>query len=87
MCIFDIKSTFALRLFYFNAIHVPCVVVVVMSEKEVLERRIRIKKKKMRDAPVLLSSQQEETIQELLCGHRGTFDSAFYRFSGFRVCE
>ncbi|XP_044072736.1 nuclear receptor subfamily 1 group I member 2 isoform X3 [Siniperca chuatsi] len=59
----------------------------VMSEKEVLERRIRIKKKKMLDAPVQLSSQQEETIQELLCGHRSTFDSAFYRFSGFRPMD
>lgn len=64
-----------------------CVLVVVMSEKEVLERRVRIKKKKMIDAPIQLSSQQEETIQELLCGHRSTFDSAFYRFRGFRVCE
>ncbi len=64
-----------------------CVPVVVMSEKEVLERRIRIKKKKMLDTPIQLSSQQEETIEELLCGHRSTFDSAFYRFSGFRVCE
>uniref|UniRef100_A0A3B4Y4T8 Nuclear receptor subfamily 1, group I, member 2 n=1 Tax=Seriola lalandi dorsalis TaxID=1841481 RepID=A0A3B4Y4T8_SERLL len=56
----------------------------VMSEKEVLERRIRIKKKKMLDTPIQLSSQQKETIQELLCGHRRTFDSAFSSFSGFR---
>ncbi|KAM9346821.1 nuclear receptor subfamily 1 group I member 2 [Symphorus nematophorus] len=59
----------------------------VMSEKEVLERRIRIKKKKMLDAPVQLSPQQEETIKELLCGHRSTFDTAFYRFSGFRPMD
>ncbi|XP_070694236.1 nuclear receptor subfamily 1 group I member 2 [Pempheris klunzingeri] len=59
----------------------------VMSEREVLERRIRIKEKKMRDAPMQFSSQQEETVQELLCGHRGTFDSAFYRFSGFRPMD
>ncbi|XP_051259450.1 nuclear receptor subfamily 1 group I member 2 isoform X1 [Dicentrarchus labrax] len=59
----------------------------VMSEKEVLERRIRIKKKKMLVAPIQLSSQQEETIQELLCVHRSTFDSAFYRFSGFRPMD
>lgn len=57
-----------------------------MSEKDVLERRIRNKKKKMLNTPIQLSPQQEETIQELLCGHRRTFDSAFYRFSGFRVC-
>ncbi|XP_073330452.1 nuclear receptor subfamily 1 group I member 2 isoform X3 [Pagrus major] len=59
----------------------------VMSEVEVLERRIRIKKKKKLDAPVQLSSPQEETVQELLCGHRSTFDSAFYRFSGFRPMD
>ncbi|XP_056244513.1 nuclear receptor subfamily 1 group I member 2 isoform X1 [Seriola aureovittata] len=59
----------------------------VMSEKEVLERRIRIKKKKMLDAPIQLSSQQKETIQELLCGHRRTFDSAFSSFSGFRPMD
>ncbi|XP_023271597.1 nuclear receptor subfamily 1 group I member 2 [Seriola lalandi dorsalis] len=59
----------------------------VMSEKEVLERRIRIKKKKMLDTPIQLSSQQKETIQELLCGHRRTFDSAFSSFSGFRPMD
>ncbi|XP_070770398.1 nuclear receptor subfamily 1 group I member 2 isoform X2 [Enoplosus armatus] len=59
----------------------------VMSEKEVLERRVRIKKKKMLDTPIQLSSQQEETIQELLCSHHSTFDSAFYRFSGFRPMD
>lgn len=63
-----------------------CVVVaVVMSEMEVSERRARIKRRKMLSAPARLSSQQEETIQELLCGHRRTFDLTFYRFSGFRV--
>ncbi|XP_076603227.1 nuclear receptor subfamily 1 group I member 2 [Chaetodon auriga] len=61
----------------------------VMSEKEVQERRTRIKKKKKKiyEVPVQLSSQQEETIRELLCGHRSTFDSAFYRFSGFRPID
>ncbi|XP_040005232.1 nuclear receptor subfamily 1 group I member 2 isoform X2 [Xiphias gladius] len=59
----------------------------VMSEKEVLERRIRIKKKKMLDAPIQLSSQQKEIIQELVCGHRSTFDSAFSSFSGFRPMD
>ncbi|KAM4558885.1 nuclear receptor subfamily 1 group I member 2 isoform 1-T2 [Odontesthes bonariensis] len=59
----------------------------VMSEKEVLERRIRIKKKKMRKASTQLSPQQDEIIQELLCGHRSTFDSAFARFTGFRPMD
>ncbi|XP_050926773.1 nuclear receptor subfamily 1 group I member 2 isoform X2 [Lates calcarifer] len=59
----------------------------VMSEEEVLERRIRIKKKKMLDASIQLSSQQKETIEELLCGHRSTFDSAFSSFSGFRPID
>ncbi|XP_071332426.1 nuclear receptor subfamily 1 group I member 2 isoform X2 [Trachinotus anak] len=59
----------------------------VMSEEEVLERRIRIKKKKMIDTPIQLSSQQNETIQELLCGHRSTFDSTFSSFSGFRPMD
>ncbi|XP_053185022.1 nuclear receptor subfamily 1 group I member 2 [Scomber japonicus] len=62
----------------------------VMSEKEVLERRIRIKKKKMHSvhsAQLQLSSQQEETIQELLCSHHCTFDTAFSRFSGFRPMD
>ncbi|XP_075335589.1 nuclear receptor subfamily 1 group I member 2 isoform X2 [Odontesthes bonariensis] len=58
-----------------------------MSEKEVLERRIRIKKKKMRKASTQLSPQQDEIIQELLCGHRSTFDSAFARFTGFRPMD
>lgn len=57
-----------------------------MSETEVMERRNRVKKKKILNTPIQLSSQQEKTIQELLCGHRRTFDSAFYRFSDFRVC-
>ncbi|XP_075959372.1 nuclear receptor subfamily 1 group I member 2 [Anarhichas minor] len=59
----------------------------VMSEKKVLERRIRIQSKKMLDAPIQLSSQQQETIQELLCGHHNSFDPAFYRFSGFRPMD
>ncbi|XP_041806118.1 nuclear receptor subfamily 1 group I member 2 isoform X2 [Chelmon rostratus] len=60
----------------------------VMSEKEVLERRFHIKKKrKVHNAPLQLSSQQEEAIQELLWGHRSTFDSAFYCFSGFRPMD
>lgn len=58
-----------------------------MSEQEVKERRIRIRKKRMQRTPVQLSSQQEGTVQELLSGHRHTFDAAFYHFSGFRVCE
>ncbi|XP_041857486.1 nuclear receptor subfamily 1 group I member 2 [Melanotaenia boesemani] len=59
----------------------------VMSEKAVLERRSRIKKKKMQNAFTQLSSQQEEKIQELLCGHRSTFDSSFSRFTGFRPID
>ncbi|KAK5890415.1 hypothetical protein CesoFtcFv8_013937 [Champsocephalus esox] len=59
----------------------------VMSEKEVQERRTRIQTRKRLDAPVELSSQQEETIKELLCSHRQSFDSAFYRFSGFRPMD
>ncbi|XP_069010117.1 nuclear receptor subfamily 1 group I member 2 [Embiotoca jacksoni] len=59
----------------------------VMSEQEVLERRIQIKKKKMTNASSQLSSQQENVVQELLCGHRSTFDSAFSRFSGFRPMD
>lgn len=62
-----------------------CVFAVVMSEKEIVERRIRLKRKKMLNTPVQLSPQQEETIQELVCGHRKTFDPEFYRLSGFRV--
>lgn len=58
-----------------------------MSDEKVLERRVKIKKKKILNTPVQLSSQQERLIQELLFGHRSTFDSAFSRFSGFRVCE
>lgn len=66
-------------------VHVCVVVAVVMSEREVFERRARIKRRKMLSAPARLSPQQEETIQELLCGHRRTFDLTFYRFSDFRV--
>uniref|UniRef100_H3D8U6 Nuclear receptor subfamily 1, group I, member 2 n=1 Tax=Tetraodon nigroviridis TaxID=99883 RepID=H3D8U6_TETNG len=57
----------------------------VMSEEEIVERRIRLRRRKVLSAPVQLSSQQEETIRELVCSHRKTFDPAFYRFSGFRV--
>lgn len=61
------------------------VLAVVMSEEEIVERRIRLRRRKVLSAPVQLSSQQEETIRELVCSHRKTFDPAFYRFSGFRV--
>ncbi|XP_037646329.1 nuclear receptor subfamily 1 group I member 2 [Sebastes umbrosus] len=57
----------------------------VMSEKEVLERRVRKQTRKKIDATIQLSSQQEEMVQELLCGHRNSFD--FYRFSGFRPMD
>lgn len=56
-----------------------------MSEEEILERRTRLKRKKMLCRPVQLSPQQEDAIQELLCSHRKTFDPESYRFSGFRV--
>ncbi|CAF95456.1 unnamed protein product, partial [Tetraodon nigroviridis] len=59
----------------------------VMSEEEIVERRIRLRRRKVLSAPVQLSSQQEETIRELVCSHRKTFDPAFYRFSGFRSRE
>uniref|UniRef100_A0A3P8RKY1 Nuclear receptor subfamily 1, group I, member 2 n=1 Tax=Amphiprion percula TaxID=161767 RepID=A0A3P8RKY1_AMPPE len=59
----------------------------VMSEKEVLERRIRIKKKKMHNVSTQLSSQQETVIQELLSSHRSTFDSGFSRSGGCRPMD
>lgn len=59
----------------------------VMSEEEVQERRIRIKKNKMRNSLMQLSSQQQEMIEELLNGHRSTFDPAFSHFSGFRPMD
>uniref|UniRef100_A0A3B5MLW5 Nuclear receptor subfamily 1, group I, member 2 n=1 Tax=Xiphophorus couchianus TaxID=32473 RepID=A0A3B5MLW5_9TELE len=59
----------------------------VMSEEAVLERRIRIKKKKMCNTTAELSTQQERVVEELLCGLRSTFDSTFSRFTGFRVCD
>uniref|UniRef100_H3C155 Nuclear receptor subfamily 1, group I, member 2 n=1 Tax=Tetraodon nigroviridis TaxID=99883 RepID=H3C155_TETNG len=59
----------------------------VMSEEEIVERRIRLRRRKVLSAPVQLSSQQEETIRELVCSHRKTFDPAFYRFSGFRPMD
>ncbi|CAG05861.1 unnamed protein product, partial [Tetraodon nigroviridis] len=55
----------------------------VMSEEEIVERRIRLRRRKVLSAPVQLSSQQEETIRELVCSHRKTFDPAFYRFTLF----
>ncbi|XP_013882593.1 nuclear receptor subfamily 1 group I member 2 isoform X2 [Austrofundulus limnaeus] len=59
----------------------------VMSEEDVLKRRIRIKKRKMHKEVAQLSSQQEKIIQELLSNHRSTFDSAFSRFTGFRPMD
>uniref|UniRef100_A0A1A7XGC3 Nuclear receptor subfamily 1, group I, member 2 n=1 Tax=Iconisemion striatum TaxID=60296 RepID=A0A1A7XGC3_9TELE len=59
----------------------------VMSEEEVLERRIRIKKKQMHKASTQLSSQQEKIIQELLSSLRSTFDLAFSCFTGFRPMD
>ncbi|KAM6934029.1 nuclear receptor subfamily 1 group I member 2 [Xenentodon cancila] len=58
----------------------------VMSEKDVMERRIRIKKKKKMQK-TQLSCQQEEIIQELVCGHRSTFDTTFSHFIGFRPMD
>ncbi len=72
---------------YFQTVHTDIFCVVVMSEMEVMKRRVRLKKKKMLEAPKQLSPQQEETIQELLGGHHSTFDSEFYHFSGFRVSD
>nr|XP_004551432.1 nuclear receptor subfamily 1 group I member 2 [Maylandia zebra] len=59
----------------------------VMSDEKVQERRVQIKKNKMLNSPVELSFQQEKRIQELLFGHRSTFDSAFSRFSSFRPMD
>ncbi|XP_030613238.1 nuclear receptor subfamily 1 group I member 2 [Archocentrus centrarchus] len=59
----------------------------VMSDEKVSERRVQIKKKKILDTPTQLSSQQEKMIQELLCGHRSTFDSTFSRFCCFRPMD
>lgn len=59
----------------------------VMSEKEVQERRIKIKKRKMRATLIQLSSEEEERIQELLKAHRSTFEPAFSHFSGFRPMD
>ncbi|CAN9497658.1 unnamed protein product [Ophioblennius macclurei] len=59
----------------------------VMSEEQILERRIRIQEKKMRTAASQLSTRQEEMIQELLCGHRSTFDPTFSHFKGFRSID
>ncbi|XP_032422613.1 nuclear receptor subfamily 1 group I member 2 isoform X2 [Xiphophorus hellerii] len=59
----------------------------VMSEEAVLERRIRIKKKKMCNTTAELSTQQEQVVEELLCGLRNTFDSTFSRFTGFRPMD
>ncbi|CAG5865696.1 unnamed protein product [Menidia menidia] len=59
----------------------------VMSEKQVLERRIRIKEKKLHNASAQLSLQQDQVVQKLLCSHRSTFDSAFSRFTGFRPMD
>lgn len=61
------------------------VLAVVMSEEEIMERRIRLKRKKMLNTPVQLSPQQEETIRELLHSNRKTFDLEFYRLRSFRV--
>ncbi|KAM4730705.1 nuclear receptor subfamily 1 group I member 2 [Anableps anableps] len=59
----------------------------VMSEEKVLERRIKIKKRKMHNATTELSSQQEQVVEELLCGLRSTFDSTFSHFTGFRPMD
>ncbi|KAK7939261.1 hypothetical protein WMY93_002587 [Mugilogobius chulae] len=59
----------------------------VMSEEEVRERRIKIKKRKMRVASSQLSDQQKKMIEELLTAHRKTFDLDFSRFRGFRPMD
>lgn len=38
-------------------------------------------------ASAQLSPQQEQLVQELVQGHRNTFDPGFSRFTGFRVRE
>ncbi|XP_020787562.1 nuclear receptor subfamily 1 group I member 2 isoform X2 [Boleophthalmus pectinirostris] len=59
----------------------------VMSEEEVLERRIKIKRRKMQTASSQLSDQQEKMIVELLTAHRKTFDLGFSNFRGFRPMD
>lgn len=57
----------------------------VMSEEEVQQRRIKIRKRKLRAVSMQLSAQQEKMIEELLTAHRNTFD--FSRFRGFRPID
>ncbi|RVE57864.1 hypothetical protein OJAV_G00203610 [Oryzias javanicus] len=59
----------------------------VMSEEEVLQRRTRIRRRKMHLASEQISLQQEQLIQDLVRGHRNTFDSGFSRFTGFRPMD
>lgn len=58
----------------------------VMSEEEVQQRRIKIRKRRLRVTSMQLSPQQEKMITELLTAHRNTFD--FFRgFTGFRPID
>uniref|UniRef100_A0A8C6TJQ1 Nuclear receptor subfamily 1, group I, member 2 n=1 Tax=Neogobius melanostomus TaxID=47308 RepID=A0A8C6TJQ1_9GOBI len=57
----------------------------VMSEEEVQQRRIKIRKRRLRDTLMQLSAQQEKAIEELLTAHRNTFD--FSHFKDFRPMD
>lgn len=57
----------------------------VMSEEEVQQRRIKIRKRKLRAISMQLSAPQEKMIEELLTAHRNTFD--FSRFRDFRPID
>ncbi|KAI4885173.1 hypothetical protein NFI96_022651 [Prochilodus magdalenae] len=59
----------------------------IMSDEAVEKRRMLIRRKRLAGEPVMLSEQQEAVIQELLEGHRKTFDLTFSDFNQFRPID
>lgn len=59
----------------------------IMSDEAVEERRWKIKRKRLKAKPMLLSPQQEDLIEELMKAHNQTFDRTCSQFHQFRPLD
>ncbi|KPP62669.1 hypothetical protein Z043_119133 [Scleropages formosus] len=59
----------------------------IMSDEELGQRRRLLERRRKRAEPVILSTQQEAVIQELLNAQKTTFDISFVHFTHFRPID
>ncbi|XP_029112608.1 nuclear receptor subfamily 1 group I member 2 isoform X6 [Scleropages formosus] len=59
----------------------------IMSDEELGQRRRLLERRRKRAEPVILSTQQEAVIQELLNAQKKTFDISFVHFTHFRPID